>query len=109
MSVEDLILRATRAAVRDHSVRDLLTIPADGDPIGRMWEIADRRKYADTQPRRSVADALTTAQVMGAASDLTRPEFVRHPGEIVVRVTYARTYLADYAVAPGLPALCWAD
>lgn len=109
MTESALVLRATRAAVRDHAPRDPLTVATDG-LLDRLYMLQETRHHHwHEQARRTVADALTTAVVVGRASDLTSAKYVRAADEIVVRVTYAETWLADYAVAPGLPALCWAD
>lgn len=114
---DDLILRVARAAVRDHAVRDPLTDywGYDGPDwlIDRLLLLRENRengrRYAQ-QKRRTVQDVVSDAEVLGCARDANHGGGLRdYAEEIVIRVRYAETWGADYAVAPSLPALCWAD
>lgn len=117
MTEQDFILRACRAAVRDHAVRDLLAYmpePLEDETLhdaltDRMLYMKEMRDHATVwseQPRRTVADCLTDAEVLGKAKDID-PKYARKD-TIVVRVRYARTWLADYEVGPDT-CFCWQD
>jgi hypothetical protein len=127
LSRNEMILRAVRAAVRDHARKDYLAVELpeiDGDFCrtrseqarerieDMQWRKPNRARHypgLGDQERRPVADALSDAEVLGTARELD-PKYARH-GAIVVRVRYAKTWLADYEVSPdpSMPALCWAD
>jgi hypothetical protein len=123
LSRDEMILRAVRAAVRDHARKDRFAVELpdlypgiietrDDQISQRMWEMSEYRTGFNgwnKQERRPVADALTDAEVLGTARELD-PKYARHDA-IVVRVRYADTWLADYEVSPdpAMPALCWQD
>lgn len=119
-----MILRAARAAVRDHAPSDpyateqrvtvaqLINGRTDLDAAkDRVWEAQHNRAHPAPwrdERRRSVAEAVRSARIVGTATD-NDPEWAQHRDEIVIDVTYGERAGAVYAVAPDSSPVLWID
>lgn len=118
---QNMLLRVARAAVRDHAPRDVLaekqaTLDRGDRELVRelvkdhAWQIQEREWFTHHLPeqrRRSVAQTLATAKILGRGSDHDRK--YGHDDGLVIDVTYAETWGAVYEARPNGDVSLWMD